>query len=296
VGRSEGRLRRFALRRAWSGYVLSTPLALLVGLLLLLPVCTFFAYSFLTPRAFHVSLPLTIRNYQIAFTEPVYWQLLINSVRIGLSTAGISTILGYILAYYISTQEGHLRTAILGLVVISILGGYLVRIYAWRIILGAEGVLNSLLMALRLIDHPLGFLLFSRAAVVVALVNIFVPFTALTIFAALENIGRDLVEAARDLGASPMRTFQTIILPLTGRAVFTSFLFVFLLAAADYITPQLIGGARGAMIGVVIYDQFIRLGNWSLGAALSFQIVLVFGIVLFTVWLLLKALGLLKAG
>ncbi|HSR29336.1 MAG TPA: ABC transporter permease, partial [Anaerolineae bacterium] len=168
--------------------------------------------------------------------------------------------------------------------------------YAWRIILGTEGVLNSTLIALGLTREPLELFLFSRTAVAIALVNIYIPFTALTVFSALENIGRDLVEAARDLGASPFSAFRKIVLPLSGRAVFMGFLFVFLLTAADYVTPQLIGGTNGAMIGVVVYDQFVRLGNWGLGAALSFYIVLVFGMVLATTWLALRALGVLKRG
>jgi spermidine/putrescine transport system permease protein len=278
------------------GYVLASPLAVLVAALLLLPIGTFFVYSFLTPGMFKIGLPLTLDNYRQAFTAPVYWRLMINSVRIGLITAAVSVVLGYFLAYYASFLSGRLKTVVLALVVVSILGGYLVRIYAWRIILGSQGVLNSGLNALGFSGEPLQFLLFSRAAVAIALVNIYIPFTALTIFSALENIGRDLVEAARDLGAPPVTAFRKVVLPLTGRAVFTGFLFVFLLTAADYVTPQLIGGTSGAMIGVVVYDQFVKLGNWGLGAALSFYIVLVFGFVLATTWLALRALGVLRRG
>jgi spermidine/putrescine transport system permease protein len=284
------------MRRTWGGYLLASPLALLVAALLLLPIGTFLVYSFLTPKMFQINLPLTLNNYRLAFTDPVYWRLMLNSVRVGLVTAVVSVVLGYFLAYYASFLSGRFKTALLALIVVSILGGYLVRIYAWRIILGSQGVLNTTLNALGFSGEPLGFLLFSRAAVVIALVNIYIPFTALTVFAALENIGLDLVEAARDLGANPFVAFRKVILPLTGRAVFTGFLFVFLLTAADYITPQLIGGTSGAMIGVVVYDQFVKLGNWGLGAALSFYIVLMFGLVLATTWLALRAFGVLRRG
>jgi spermidine/putrescine transport system permease protein len=284
------------MRRTGSGYLLAAPLMLLVAALLVLPIGTFLVYSFLTPGPFRVGLPFTLENYHLAFTDPTYWRLMLNSVRVGLATAAISTVLGYALAYYASFRAGKLKTAVLALTVVSILGGYLVRIYAWRIVLGAEGVLNSALGALGLSRHPLQFLLFSPSAVVVALVNIYIPFTALTVFAALENVGRDLIEAARDLGAGPLRAFARVVLPLTGRAVFTGFLFVFLLTAADYVTPQLIGGPSGSMIGVVVYDQFVRLGNWALGAALSFYIVLVFGVALAATWLALRAFGILRRG
>jgi spermidine/putrescine transport system permease protein len=284
------------VRRNLIGYLLASPLTILVAALLLLPIGTFLVYSFLTPGVFKIGLPATLENYRLAFTDPVYWRLMLNSVRIGLVTAALSVVLGYLLAYYASFLSGQLKTAVLALMVVSILGGYLVRIYAWRIILGTEGVLNSGLQALGLLHEPITALLFSRTAVVIALVNIYIPFTALTVFAALENIARDLVEAARDLGASPFRAFWQIVLPLTGGAVFTGFLFVFLLTAADYVTPQLIGGTSGAMIGVVVYDQFVKLGNWGLGAALSFYIVLVFGLVLATTWLALRAFGVLRRG
>jgi spermidine/putrescine transport system permease protein len=294
---------RSAARRAgrlsgtrWGGYFMAAPLTLLVAALLLLPIGTFLVYSFLTPSPFRVGLPFTLENYRLAFTDRIYWRLMLNSVRIGLTTAAISTLLGYALAYYASFRAGKVKVAVLALTVVSILGGYLVRIYAWRIVLGTEGVLNSALGALGLTHNPLQFLLFSRSAVVVALVNIYIPFTALTVFAALENVGRDLIEAARDLGAGPLRAFGRVVLPLTGRAVFTSFLFVFLLTAADYITPQLVGGTSGAMIGVVVYDQFVKLGDWALGAALSFYIVIVFGLVLAVTWLSLRALGILRRG
>jgi spermidine/putrescine transport system permease protein len=284
------------MRRTLSGYLLASPLILLVAALLVLPIGTFLVYSFMTPGRYNVELPLTLDNYRRAFFDATYGKLMLNSVSIGLITAAISTVLGYAVAYYASFQAGRAKMAILALTVVSILGGYLVRIYAWRIVLGTEGVLNSALGALGFTGNPLGFLLFSRSAVVIALVNIYIPFTALVVFAALENVGRDVIEAARDLGAGPLRAFARVVLPLTGRAVFTGFLFVFLLTAADYVTPQLIGGTSGAMIGVVVYDQFVRLGDWALGAALSFYIVIVFGAVLAATWLALRAFGVLRRG
>lgn len=284
------------MRRTLAGYLLASPLTILVAALLLLPIGTFLIYSFLTPGPFRVGLPLTLDNYRSAFTDATYWRLMLNSLRVGTTTAAMSVVLGYLLAYYVCFMAGRLKTAALALIIVSILGGYLVRIYAWRIILGTEGVLSSALQTLGLLQRPMSLLLFSPWAVVVALVNIYIPFTALTVFSALENVGRDLLEAARDLGARPLTAFWKVVLPLTGRAVFTGFLFVFLLTAADYVTPQLIGGTSGAMIGVVVYDQFVKLGNWGLGAALSFYIVIVFGFVLATVWLVLRALGVLRQG
>jgi len=284
------------VRHQSGGYLLSAPLVVLVAGLLILPIGTFLVYSFLTSGSYQIGLPLTLGNYLKAFTDATYQQLILNSVHIGVLTAFVSSILGYYLAYYISFRAGRSKNLLLALTVVSILGGYLVRIYAWRIILGTSGVLNGALINLGLIAEPLGFLLFSRTAVVVALVNIYIPFTALSVYAALENVGRDQIEAARDLGAGPLYAFWKVTLPQTGRAVFTGFLFVFLLTAADYVTPQLIGGKTGTMIGVVVYDQFVRLGNQGLGAALSFSIVLTFAAVLASSWLAMRALGILRQG
>jgi len=136
------------VRRNTGGYLLTAPLTLLVAGLLLLPVGTFLVYSFLTPGVFKIGLPATLRNYQAAFTDPIYWKLMRNSIQIGLITATGASVLGYCLAYYACFHAGRAKNVILALTVISILGGYLVRIYAWRIVLGTEGVLNSALMAL----------------------------------------------------------------------------------------------------------------------------------------------------
>jgi spermidine/putrescine transport system permease protein len=270
---------------------LSAPLAFLIVFLVAAPVLIFAVYSFLEPRPFGVLSEFTAQNYVDVFERGSYWTFMRTSVVVGLWVAVVSVVLGYLLAYETSVHGGRTKGLLLALTVGSILGGYLVRIYAWRTILGSNGVLNSALERLGLIDQPIGFILFSKFAVVIALVSIYVPFAALLIFAALENVSRQLIESARTLGANPVVAFWRVTLPLTGRAVFAAFAFSFLLTAADYVTPQLVGGIDGTMVGVSVSDQFIKVGNWALGSAMSFVMIMVFGSVLVAARVVFRVVG-----
>ena len=159
--------------------------------------------------------------------------------------------------------------------VASIFGGYLVRIYAWRAIMGDEGLINSLLLSIGLIHKPLRFLIFSQFAVVVALVNFLLPFGVLPLFSAMQNIPRETIEAATNLGAGPWAVFRTILLPLTSTGVRIAFAFAFVLASGDYVTPELLGGTNGLLIGNAISDQFTIEFNWPLGCALAIAMLLI---------------------
>jgi spermidine/putrescine transport system permease protein len=270
---------------------LSAPLAFLVVFLVAAPVLIFAVYSFLEPRPFGVLSEFTVQNYVDVFERGSYWTFMRTSVVVGLWVAVVSVVFGYLLAYETSVHGGRTKGLLLALTVGSILGGYLVRIYAWRTILGSNGVLNSVLERLGLIDQPIGFILFSKFAVVIALVSIYIPFAALLIFAALESVSHQLIESARTLGANPVVAFWRVTLPLTGRAVFAAFAFSFLLTAADYVTPQLVGGIDGTMVGVSVSDQFIKVGNWALGSAMSFVMIIAFGTVLVAARVVFRVVG-----
>jgi spermidine/putrescine transport system permease protein len=276
-----------------AGYALSAPLAGVVIFLVVAPLFVFLLYSFLTPVPFDVEYTLTLENYRRVVGEPLWLRLLAASMQVGATTAVATIVLGYIVAYYVAFGEGRLPKVALGLTLVSILGGYLVRVYAWRTLLGREGVVNTALQRVGAIDEPLTWLLFNRGAVAIALTNVFLPFAALVVYARLANLDRDQISAARDLGAAPWQAFWLVTLPQTGRALLAGFVFVFLLASADYITPQLVGGARGTMIGVAVQAQFQSVGNWPAGAALGFSIVLGTALCIALAWGILKAAGLL---
>jgi spermidine/putrescine transport system permease protein len=284
--------RSLVTRGARNGYLLTAPLVAVVTLLVVAPLAVFLVYSFLSPIPFGVEPTFTLANYRTVVQEGIWWRLIRNSIQIGVTTAAVSVLLGLVLGYYLSFHAGRWKYLLLGATAVSILGGYLVRVYAWRTILGFEGVVNTTLLRAGLIDEPLRWIIFNRWAVTIALANIFIPFAAVMIFARLENINRSQIEAARDLGAGRWTAFWKVTLPLAGPAIFLSFVFVFLLSAADYITPQLLGGTRGSMIGVSIQDQFQRTGNWPVGSALGFTVVAVTAGCLAVVWLVLKMAGL----
>jgi len=167
----------------------------------------------------------------------------------------------------------RLRDLILFLIVISLLSSYLVKVYAWRTILGNNGLINTTLMYLGIIREPLEFLLFSKVSVFVSLLHILIPFTILPMYSALLNVDPVLFEAARDLGANPVHTFLKVTLPLSIPGIKTAFIFSFIIASGDYIIPQLLGGTSGLMIGKVIADQFGIVFNWGEGSSLVFLLI-----------------------
>jgi spermidine/putrescine transport system permease protein len=257
-----------------AGWLLAPSLLLLI-VFFVLPTLVFLVYSFLLSGEYKVEWIFTLGNYIRVFSTSFYWDAIFNSILVGLSVAFFTTLVSYPFAYFLTYQITKGRNIVLFLVVISLLGSYLVRVYAWRTILGREGVLNSLLIGIGIIREPLLFLLFSRFAVIVTLVHVFLPFAILPILSSLQNVPYELIEGARDLGCSPFRAFLRVTLPLSMTGVLAGFTYTFILAAADYITPQLVGGTSISMIGPSISTQFIKLGNMGLGSALSFVFLVV---------------------
>jgi spermidine/putrescine transport system permease protein len=161
------------------------------------------------------------------------------------------------------------------LVIIPLWVSYLVRAYAWKTILGSDGVLNTLLQYVHLTSHPLEFLLYSPFAVVLTLTHIYTPFAILPIYAALEHIPRNLVEASHDLGATPAQTFWRIIFPLSIPGVVAGATFAFVLSLGDFLAPLLLGGPSGIMISNIVVSLFGAAYNWPLGAAISLGILVI---------------------
>jgi spermidine/putrescine transport system permease protein len=240
------------------------------------PLVTFAVYSFLTAGLFSVSGPATLANYHDAIHSPINGTLARNSLIVGLLAAGVSVAVGLPIAYWLRYAAGRLRVFVLFLITATLFASYLVRIYAWRSILGDNGLLNEGLRRLGLIDHPLGFLLYNRFSVTVALVHIFLPYVVLVLFAGFGPITPAFLEAAQDLGASAAARWRRVVLPLIAAPAASVFLFVFVLSAGDYVTPQLIGGTNGLMLGVQIQANLTTVGNWPLGAATAFLMLVAF--------------------
>ncbi|HUR17190.1 MAG TPA: ABC transporter permease [Candidatus Limnocylindrales bacterium] len=255
---------------------LSMPAAAGMLLFFVAPIALFLVYSFLTAGLYSVSAPLTIDSYREAVDSEFNRALARNSFLIGVTAALVTVAFAIPVAYWLRYSAGRWRMPVLFLITASMFASYLVRIYAWRSILGSNGLLNSGLERLGLVDEPLGFLLYNRFAVTVALVHIFLPYVVLVVYAGFAPIPSGLLEAARDLGAGALQRWRRVILPLIAAPAASSFLFVFVLSAADYVTPQFLGGANGLMLGVQIQTSFVSTGNWPLGAALSFLMLAAF--------------------
>jgi spermidine/putrescine transport system permease protein len=251
---------------------ISLPPLLWVAAFLLTPYVILFCYSFWSvspPPLQMIVHNWNLGNYRELLHVPVYADVLLRSMRIAGSVTLLALLLAFPLAYYVSFHAGRRKELLYQLVIIPLWVSYLVRAYAWKTILGSDGVLNSLLMHLHITQHPLGFFLYSPFAVILTLTHIYTPFCFLPIYASLEHIPRNLVEASHDLGASPLQTFWRVIFPLSIPGVLAGATFAFVLSLGDFLAPLLLGGPGGIMISNVVVSLFGAAYNWPLGAAIS---------------------------
>ncbi|MFL5408349.1 MAG: ABC transporter permease [Myxococcales bacterium] len=264
------RFRTRETRERWLSVAQLSPATLFLLVFLAGPLIVFLIYSFWVTRSYQLVSDWTFANYREALSQKVYRDLFRNTLEIAVITAAITTSVAYVYAHLIRFQLRRFASVLLFVAIVALFSGYLVRIYAWRTILGDEGIINHALQSLGVVDQPLSFLLYSRAAALIVLVNFLVPLAILPIYASLQNVSDDEIEAARDLGAGSFQAFRKVTLPLAWNGIFAAFSFTFIIAAGDYVTPQLVGGTSGAMIGRAIADKFGVTFAWPLGAALSF--------------------------
>jgi spermidine/putrescine transport system permease protein len=251
------------------------PPLLWVTVFLLVPYAILFCYSFWSVSAAQTIVHnWNLQNYLQLARNPIYMQVLFRSMRIAASVTVLALLLGYPLAYYLSFHAAKRKDLLYQLVIIPLWASYLVRGYAWKTILGSDGVLNGFLQYLHITHRPVEFFLYSPFAVIITLTHIYTPFTLLPIYAALEHIPRNLVEASHDLGASPWSTFRRVILPLSLPGVLAGATFAFVLTLGDFLAPLLVGGPSGLMISNVVVSLFGAAYNWPLGAAISFCMML----------------------
>ena len=255
--------------------IVSAPPLLWVALFLLLPYALMFAHSFWAVQDGALVHHWNLDNYKKLFTNPLYAQVLFRTMRIAASVMLCSLLLGYPLAYYLSFHSGPRKELLYQLVIVPLWVSYLVRGYAWKTILGSEGVLNGFLQSLRSTHDPVSCLLYSPFAVILMLIHIYTPFVFLPIYASLEHIPRPLLEASQDLGATPASTFFRIILPLSIPGLLAGATFAFLLSLGDFLAPLLVGGSSGTMIANIVQTLFGAVYDWPLGAAISVGILLI---------------------
>ena len=251
------------------GYALLSPTLVVVVLGLVFPVIILTTLSFWKQDYVDIIRTFTFENYFAFFEKKIYYLILYRSIRISAFVTLVTIVLAYPLAYYIAFHVQKNKIMWIIMVTIPFWTSYLLRVFAWKVILGYNGVINSGLMSLGLISEPLEFLLYNPTAVVITLAHAWAAVAILPIYVSLEKIDRSLIEAARDLGESAFMTFLRVTLPLSLPGVIAASLLVFIPTVGDYVTPALVGGTRGIMIGNIIQSMFGKALNWPLGAALS---------------------------
>jgi spermidine/putrescine transport system permease protein len=240
-----------------------------------------FVYSFWTKTTTDLVPTFTLRNYANIFSKALYPRIIWNSLRIGLVTAGICVLASYPVAYALTFKYKRLQDFALYLILISLFSSYLVRVYAWKTILGTNGLINQILISLQLIDHPVTFLLYSPTSVITTLVFILIPFTVLPIFSSLQNQPRP-PQAARDLGANSTQTFLPVILPLSIPG--SSPLYLQFHPGGDYVTPRWWGDQQTQ--SGESWRQFGMIYDWPFGSTSLFTILLLILVVAFINWAL----------
>jgi len=218
---------------------------------------------------------ISVQNFATVISDPLYGLVVLRSLTIAGLVTLATVVTAYPVAYYLAFHAGQRRSLILFLVTLPFWTSYLLRVFAWKIVLAYNGVLNSALMLSGLSSEPSTLFLNTPSAVVLTLAHAYAPFAILPIFVALETIPRSLVEAAADLGARPFTTFRRVILPNSMPGVLSAAVVVFVPTVGDYVTPALIGGPTSTMIGSLVQAQFGKANDWPFGAALAVMVMLV---------------------
>ncbi|HEX5280190.1 MAG TPA: ABC transporter permease [Micropepsaceae bacterium] len=232
------------------------------------PLGLLLAYSLWRQDGLFIDTRLTLAEYAALVSDPGFAVVFLRSLAIAAVASIAAILLAYPVAWFIAFRA-RAKFLWLLLVTIPFWTSYLLRVFAWKVILGYNGLINSGLMALHLVSAPVTFLLYNPVAVVLTLIHGYAPFAVLPIYVALEKIDPALLEAAADLGDSPARRFLRVTLPLSMSGVIAAFVLMFVPATGDYVTPSLVGGANGLMVANLIQAQFGRADNWPLGAAMA---------------------------
>jgi len=261
--------------RRLQGLALLAPPVLWMLFFYLAPLLILLAYAFWSVDYLTVTREFTLENFRTVVTNDLYPRVLARTVFIAALVTVIDIVLAFPIAYFLAKKVTHHRQLLLMLVIFPLWSSYLVRAFAWRTILGTNGVLNSFLEWTGITSEPLAFLLFSKEAMVLTFAQVWLPFMILPLFAVLDQIPNSLLEASADLGSNGWRTFRTVIFPLALPGVVAGSLSVFSLTMGDYITPTLLGGPGDQLIGKIIADNFGTANNWPLGAALVVPLLIV---------------------
>ncbi len=255
--------------------LLALPALVWVGVFVLAPNVVLVLYSFWKNEIFGIQKTLTLENYSHVIHSDTVLTLLLRSFLIATVAATLSTLVAFPLAYVVVRYFGKHKFLAALLVIVPLWVSFLMRVFSWKIILGENGILNDFLQRIGLIDAPSSIFLYSPWAVGIVMTYVGIPYVFLSAYTLLDRIPPSLYEAAGDCGASPWRTFRTMVWPIARPAVVIGFMLVFVIVFGDYVTPALVGGFSGTMIGSVVLQAFGGLNNWPYGAALALTTVVV---------------------
>ena len=260
--------RAFRENRVYQGLLLISPADLYLFVFMVLPLILVVILSFLSRGTYgEVEFKFNASNYLRLF-DPIYGKILLYSLGVGLGTTAITMLIGYPLAYYIARSPARQRSFLLFLILVPFWTNFVIRTYAWIMILRGGGLLDSALQWAHITEGPLG-LLYTPTAVMIGMVYEFLPFMILPLYTSLEKIEGALFEAAADLGAPPWRVFLRITLPLSVPGMIAGTILTFIPAMGMFVIPDLMGGAKTILIGNVIRNQFLTARDWPFGAAAS---------------------------
>ena len=271
VGTGRSARARVSIDRAATFWGLVLPPYVWLGLFFLLPLVLIVVISLRSDLRGGVTSPFvpTLDQYRTLIDKSAYLRLFATSAVVALVVAAAATVLAFPIAYFLAYRAGRRAGLFLVLLLIPFWTSFLLRVMAWKVMLGSNGVVNSFLQYIGLTREPLEFLLYNRGAVIVTLVYVWIPFVALPILAGLQRIDPSLFEAAADLGSTPGQRFWRVTLPLSLPGVLAGFFMCFIPTVGEYVTPLLVGGSGGLMYGNLIQDFFTKAANWPLGAAMS---------------------------
>ncbi|AGT08746.1 ABC transporter permease [Paracoccus aminophilus] len=265
---------------ARQGLALISPPLIYSILVLAVPLATILAYSFLKDGYLVVIREFTFENYIAVWGDPIFYKIMSRSLIVAALVTLTTVVLAFPVAYFLSFVVSPSKKSLwIFLITIPFWTSYLIRVFLWKVILGYNGVINSGLKSLGIIEEPLTFILYNVNSMVITLAHAYAPFAILPIFVALEKIDRSLLEAGRDLGENRLMTFWRVTLPLAMPGVVAASLIVFIPTIGDYVTPALIGGGKIPMIANLIQAQMLDLDNRPLGSALAITAMLIVGVV-----------------
>lgn len=256
-------------------YATLLPPLLWMTLLYFVPLAILISYSVWRLEAFDIVKEFSLTNFQAIFTNSAYRTVILRTVLTALGVTAIDICIALPLGYWVGCYSGRYRTLLTLLVILPLWSSYLVRVFAWKIILGYNGVLNTALMSLGILQQPSSVFLYNQFSTVLTFVHVWLPFMILPVITAFERLPQSLLEASADLNAPPVTTFRRVILPLVTPGILAGSITVFSLTMGDFITPSLVGSPSGILLGNVISSQFGVSYNWPLGAAFSLVVMLI---------------------